>query len=192
MKAIGMKSVVIVAATLLATVTLSACGSDKSNSASDHNAQDMSFAANMIPHHGQAIEMAKVAVTQAKSDQVKALAARIQEAQQPEIDKMNGWLRGWGEKEVDPSMSTSGHMGHDMSMQGMMSDDDMMKLHSESGSAFDRMFLQMMIQHHNGAIEMAKTEMSTGKYADAKSMASSIATSQQSEVTEMENLLKNV
>jgi uncharacterized protein (DUF305 family) len=119
-----------------------------------HNAQDVMFAQMMIPHHQQAIIMARQAATRASSPQVKKLAAQIQNAQQPEIDKMTGWLRNWGAAMLSPGGM---HMG-----QGMMSAQDMKKLSTLSGKAFDTMFLQMMIKHHQGAITMAKAELAQG------------------------------
>ncbi|GAA0371319.1 DUF305 domain-containing protein [Actinoallomurus spadix] len=149
-----------------------------------HNAQDVMFAQMMIPHHQQAITMAKQAATKASSPEVKRLAARIQNAQQPEIDKMTGWLKTWGASMPSPGGM---HMG-----EGMMSDQDMKKLDSLSGKAFDKAFLQMMIQHHQGAITMAKTEQAQGSNADAKALAGSIITSQSAEITTMRNLLNGM
>jgi uncharacterized protein (DUF305 family) len=158
-----------------------------------HNAQDVSFAQGMIPHHRQAVTMADLAASRAKSQQVKDLAAEIKQAQDPEINTMSGWLRAWGEKV--PGAGTSGmqnmpgmdHSGS--SMPGMMSNDDMDKLKGLSGDAFDKAFLQMMISHHRGAIEMAKTEQAQGAYGPAMTMAKSIVTSQSAEITEMTKML---
>jgi uncharacterized protein (DUF305 family) len=149
-----------------------------------HNAQDVMFAQMMIPHHQQAITMAKQAATKASSPEVKKLAAQIENAQQPEIDKMTGWLKAWG-----ASMPSRGgmHMG-----EGMMSEQDMRRLDTLSGKAFDKAFLQMMIQHHEGAVAMARTEQAQGSNADAKALAGSIISSQSAEITTMRNLLKNM
>ncbi|WP_433173713.1 DUF305 domain-containing protein [Actinoallomurus sp. CA-150999] len=149
-----------------------------------HNAQDVMFAQMMIPHHQQAITMAEQAATKASSPEVKKLAARIENAQQPEIDKMTGWLKDWGAAMPSPGGM---HMG-----DGMMSEQDMKKLGTLSGKAFDKAFLQMMIKHHQGAITMAKTEQAQGSNADAKALASSIISSQSAEITTMQNLLKNM
>ncbi len=71
----------------------------------------------------------------------------------------------------------------------MMSDGDMATLQTLSGAAFDKMWLTMMTEHHSGAIDMAKTELSQGTYADAKALAQSITTSQAAQVTQMKDLL---
>jgi uncharacterized protein (DUF305 family) len=146
-----------------------------------HNAQDVMFAQMMIPHHQQAITMAKQAATKASSPEVKQLARQIEQAQGPEIQKMTGWLQAWG-------ASRSPHGGMQMG-DGMMSDQEMKKLDTLSGKAFDKAFLQMMIRHHQGAISMAKTEQAQGSFADAKAMANSIVTSQSAEIETMNKLL---
>jgi uncharacterized protein (DUF305 family) len=176
----------------VAVISLSGCGNDKEDASADHNKQDVSFAQNMIPHHGQAVEMSQMATTRAQNERVKTLAKQIEAAQQPEIDTMNGWLTKWGEETVNPSASADEHAGHGSSMPGMMSADDMKKMEAASGAAFDRMYLEMMIEHHKGAIEMAKTETEKGKSTDAKALAASITSSQQTEITEMEGLLKTL
>lgn len=146
-----------------------------------HNAQDVMFAQMMIPHHEQAVTMAKQAATKASSPEVKRLAAQIERAQGPEIQKMKGWLQTWGE----PMSSDHGmHMG-----DGMMSEQDMKRLDSLSGKAFDKAFLEMMIKHHQGAIAMARTEQAQGSSTDAKTLANSIVTSQSAEIATMRKLL---
>ena len=184
-----------------AAIALAACGSSDKGSgqamnghdmsghsigtssapATGHNAQDVVFAQMMIPHHQQAITMAKQASTKASAPEVKQLAGQIAQAQGPEIQKMTGWLQSWG-----ASTSSDGgmHMG-----DGMMSDQDMKKLDTLSGKAFDKAFLQMMIKHHQGAISMAKTEQAQGCFTDAKALANRIVTSQSAEITTMQKLL---
>ncbi|MGW0576566.1 DUF305 domain-containing protein [Streptomyces sp. NPDC002920] len=165
-----------------ATLLLTACGDE----ASDHNAQDVSFAQGMIPHHRQAVEMADLAADRASSAEVKDLAARIEKAQDPEIAKMTGWLKSWDEK----ATSTGGGM-EGMDHSGMSSDmsADMGKLEKASGEAFDSEFLTMMIEHHEGAVTMAGTERDKGEDKAAKAMADDIVTGQSAEIAEMRKLL---
>ena len=73
----------------------------------------------------------------------------------------------------------------------MMSDDDMRTLEGSSGAMFDRMFLTMMIEHHTGAIEMAKTEKSDGENSDAVALAKKIEADQTAELATMKDLLKS-
>ncbi|MEJ7704409.1 MAG: DUF305 domain-containing protein [Geodermatophilaceae bacterium] len=163
---------------------LAACGSDAETSAKDHNAADVTFATDMIPHHRQAVEMAEMAASHAESPEVLQLAEEIAGAQEPEIETMSGWLQGWGE----PLPDEMG--GMDMGgMPGMMSEERMQGLDEASGPAFDEMFLEMMIEHHTGAIQMAQTEQSDGRYADAIELAEQIESAQQAEIETMKDLL---
>lgn len=153
-------------------------------SATDHNDADMTFAQMMVPHHKQAVEMANLASTRADSAEVKALAATIEAAQQPEIDKMTDWIKTWGE-----TVGMMDHSAHGGST-GMMSMASMDDLAAKSGADFDRAFLTLMIEHHEGALDMAKTEAADGKNAGALALAAAIQVTQQSEVTQMKALLK--
>ncbi|MER5213872.1 DUF305 domain-containing protein [Streptomyces sp. NPDC002838] len=192
-----------------AALVLAACGGDSeghdmgsmnsdsagpsasaSAEAGDHNGADISFAKEMIQHHRQAVTMADLADGRASSQEVKDLAAKIKGAQDPEIKTMSGWLTSWGE-EVPEDMSDMGHGGHDMSssMPGMMSGEDMDKLDKASGADFDKMFLEMMVDHHEGAVEMAKTEKADGKYGPAAKLADDVITAQTAEIEQMNKML---
>ncbi|MFE9884840.1 DUF305 domain-containing protein [Streptomyces scopuliridis] len=188
------------AAVTTAALTLAACGGDNgspssaastsasapaSAAGSAHNAADVSFAQGMIPHHRQAVEMADLAATRASSAEVKKLAAEIKKAQDPEIKTLSGWLTSW-DAQV-PTQGSMDHTGH--SMPGMMGDSDMSTLEKASGPAFDTAFLKLMVKHHEGAVEMARTEKSDGADQSAKDMADAIITSQSAEITRMNTLL---
>ena len=155
------------------------------------NDADVTFATAMIPHHRQAVEMAELANGRAESSKVATLAARIMNAQGPEIQTMSDWLAAWGKPVPAGTSSDMGAM--DMSgatpMPGMMSDDDMKRLKSASGDEFDRMFLTMMIEHHEGAIEMAKVEQDHGNNPDATGLAQQIESAQTAEIATMKELL---
>ncbi|WP_030512460.1 DUF305 domain-containing protein [Microbispora rosea] len=156
--------------------------------AADHNDRDIWFAQMMIPHHRQALEMAKLAEDRAGSSKVKELAKQIEAAQGPEIQTMTGWLESWGVQAPGEDAMPMDHMDH--GMPGMMSGEDMKKLEGLKGAAFDKAFLTMMIQHHEGAITMAKEEREAGVYEPARQMAGSIITSQSAEISTMKKLLK--
>ncbi|MFC0554483.1 DUF305 domain-containing protein [Planotetraspora thailandica] len=151
----------------------------------EHNDSDVMFTQMMIPHHRQAVKMAKLADTKAASPEVRKLAAQIEAAQDPEIQTMSGWLTSWGMQ-----VPRTDGMSMDHGMPGMMSDEDMKKLGTLSGAAFDKAFLTMMIQHHEGAITMAKDEQSNGVYEPAKQLAGSIISSQSAEIATMKELLQ--
>ena len=173
--------------------TLAACGSGEDvDTAAEHNDADVTFAQEMIPHHEQPIRMAELAEARAESQEVKALAADIEAAQGPEIETMTDWLESWGEDVPDEDMSDMDH--GDMSsdnMAGMMTEDEMAELEAASGAEFDRKFLTMMIEHHEGAIEMAKTEQSEGEFPEAVEVAKEIERAQAEEIQTMQDLLKS-
>ncbi|GHH06627.1 DUF305 domain-containing protein [Streptomyces rubradiris] len=166
----------------------SAASATPSASAGAHNAQDVAFAKGMIPHHQQALEMAELAADRASSARVKDLAARIEKAQDPEIRTLTGWLKAWGEQPPTAGTDHSGHSGMS-GMSGMMSEDDMAALKKATGKDFDTRFLSLMVEHHQGAVEMAATEKQRGRSADAKAMADAIITAQDAETKEMKQLL---
>ena len=197
----------LAAMALVATVglTLTACGgddtaSDDANSQSasgetssqptDFNDADVSFAAQMIPHHQQAIEMSQLAEERADSDEVKELATDIEAAQGPEIETLTGWLEAWGE-DVPSGEMDHGDTGHGSGsgMSGMMDAEQMADLENSSGAEFDRMFLELMVAHHEGAVEMAQTEVTEGENLDAIEMARTVISDQQAEIDQMLGLL---
>lgn len=155
------------------------------------NATDVAFAQGMIPHHGQAVEMGDMALRVSSNPTVRSLAEKIKAAQTPEIVMMQGWLRSWNQPVPEPNQPmdhTNDSMGG-MMMSGMMSSEDMARLGNAGGAAFDRMFLQMMVQHHQGAVEMANQQLAGGKYQPAKDLAGAIITTQKQEIDEMNALL---
>lgn len=171
---------------LLAAALLTGCSAASHDSHSpapaqqaDHNEADIDFARMMIPHHEGAIAMAKLVPGRSTDQRVLDLAARIERAQDPEIQQMRGWLTQWG--------APTSPMGH--SMPGAMSDDQMTMLGHATGTEFDQQFLRMMIEHHQGAVEMARTELAQGSFADAKALAQRIIDTQQAEITEMQAML---
>lgn len=152
-----------------------------------HNAADVTFAHQMIVHHRQAVAMAELAASRAHSQKVKGLAAKIKADQGPEINRMSAWLRAWGQQL--PAPTASGMPGMHQPMPGMMSSGEMAKMMAASGPAFDRLFLTMMIHHHEGAVQMAKTERLHGEYGPARAMAQSIIASQTAQIAQMKTLL---
>jgi uncharacterized protein (DUF305 family) len=194
------KTLTVIALLATAGLTLSACGEDpdgattgSTSSASAFNDADVTFAQEMIPHHEQAVEMAQLAKGRASSGDVQELAENIEAAQGPEIDTLQGWLEAWGE-DAPPGETDGmdhGDMGHGSSseMPGMMDKDEMDDLMAASGAGWDRMFLEMMIEHHEGAIEMAQAEVDQGENPDAVALAEKIVSDQKAEITRMRQLL---
>lgn len=169
--------------TVVGAIALAGCSDDSGSSDAEFNDVDVAFAQQMIPHHEQALMMASVATERAESDEVRDLAASIEEAQRPEIDTMTEWLGDW-----DQDVPEDGDMGG-MDEGMMMSSDDMDHLETMPAAEFDQMWLSMMIEHHEGAIEMADVEQSDGENPDAIELAETIEQSQSDEIDQMEELL---
>ena len=196
----------VVAGLVAGAVVLTGCsgGSDSSTSSSTSagstsageneafNNADVTFVQGMIPHHRGALAMAQLAEGRAEDQRVLELAGRIEAAQEPEIETMTGWLEEWGEPVPDESDMGMGGMDHGGMDMGGMSEEDMTALEDASGAEFDRMFLEMMIEHHRGAVDMAETEIDEGSYPDAVALAEDIVESQTAEIEEMETLLSEL
>jgi uncharacterized protein (DUF305 family) len=161
-------------------------GSAAAAPAGQHNEADVAFTQGMIPHHEGAIEMAKLVQGRTTNAKIVELASRIEKAQDPEIVTMKGWLKAWGAEAASGSMPG---MNHGSSMPGMTDPQEMAKLEQAKNADFDKVFLDMMIKHHQGAIDMANTEVKNGSSAEAKKLAQQIIESQQAEITEMKGLL---
>ena len=186
----------IVAVCAIATISLSACASNNMSgptssqsvdgmmgNESSLSAADIMFLQMMIPHHEQAIEMSKLAVTNTKNPDVLDLAAQIEAAQQPEIDLMKKLLSDAGQSDMP------GHsMGHGMSDDGMLNESDMASLATAKDSGFDRLYLIGMIAHHDGAIAMAGA-VSDSLNPDVKTLVNNIISSQTAEIAEMNKIV---
>ncbi|MEU3299553.1 DUF305 domain-containing protein [Streptomyces sp. NPDC006678] len=150
------------------------------------NDADVAFAQGMIPHHQQALEVAGLAAGRASDQEIRTLARAVEKAQDPEIRTMRSWLGAWGE----PESSGTEHGNHGGGgTAGMMSEQDMKDLTAAKGRDFDRAFAQMMIDHHNGAIEMARTEQADGRNADARKLAGAVVKAQSAEVEQLRSIL---
>jgi uncharacterized protein (DUF305 family) len=164
-------------------VTESGSGAEE---ATAHNDADVMFAQMMIPHHEQAVEMADAVLAKdGTSPEVAELATEVKAAQAPEIEQLDQWLDTWGAER------TSEHTGH-AGMSGMMSEEDMQALEAATAPESDRLFLEQMIAHHRGAVEMAQEEVEAGSDANAVTMAQTIVETQTSEIAAMESLLASM
>jgi uncharacterized protein (DUF305 family) len=180
------------AATSAANPSVSAASSAPASTTK--NEADVVFASMMIPHHAQAISMADTALKQATDPKVKALASKIKAAQGPEIERMSGWLTGWGAPvpAADAGSDMAGMEGMGDQTGGMMSAEEITTLNKATGATFDRMWLQMMVKHHQGAVAMAKTALAQGSNPEAKKLAKSIIDGQSAEIAEMNSTLSEI
>ncbi|HET7196205.1 MAG TPA: DUF305 domain-containing protein [Nocardioides sp.] len=178
--------------------SLTACGNDDpadqpAASQTEHNEADVEFAKSMIPHHAQALAMVDMTRGRQLDPPVQELADAIMAAQTPEIESMTDWLTSWGDEVPETSrdhMNAEGHgeMGDMGDMPGMMSEQELSDLDAADDAEFQDMWLEMMIEHHQGAIEMAQTEQSDGQYQPALDLAEDIETAQVKEISVMEKL----
>ncbi|WP_328607040.1 DUF305 domain-containing protein [Amycolatopsis sp. NBC_00345] len=199
---------------VIAVVLVGCSGSQQGSSPGSqpgHNAADVAFAQGMVPHHRQAVEMAAPVPQHTANQRVIGLAKQIQQAQQPEIDQLTGWLKTWGAAPAATADGMGGMSGmdHGASPSGMPTSGAPMPGTSAPGTsgapmsgmvdtagldqlrdqAYDRKWLELMIQHHEGAITMARTELAQGQDAGAKAMAQRITDTQQTEIATMKSLL---
>lgn len=147
-------------------------------------AYDKDFLANMIVHHESAINMAEMALAAAKHQEIKDLASNINTSQGKEVGDMRTWQTQWGYP------ATSGHSMTDMenaghSMEGMA--DMNTELQGLTGDAFDKKFLELMIEHHQGAIDMAKPAATNAAHQEVRDLAQAIITTQTQEITQMQS-----
>lgn len=164
--------------------------SDATSEQVEFNDADVAFVSGMIPHHQQAVEMADMILDAEPRAEITTLAEQIRAEQQPEIDLLEGMLDDFG-VEADSSGGHGGHGGGgDMPMHaGMMTEQQMEQFDQAQGVDAERMFLQMMIEHHRGAIEAADTELADGVHEPARDLGEAIKTSQAAEIEQMNQLL---
>ncbi|MFJ2026732.1 DUF305 domain-containing protein [Streptomyces sp. NPDC087897] len=164
------------ARTLSAGEAAEEAGRDTANSA------DFRYAQMMIQHHAQALVMTELVPDRASSDSVKRLAERISAGQKPEIGAMEGWLkRNGGERREQ-------HHDH-AGMPGMATDAQLKKLRAAEGKTFDRLFLELMITHHQGAITMATEALTEGNDVTVEEMATDVVAQQTVEIDRMRGLM---
>jgi uncharacterized protein (DUF305 family) len=175
-----------VIAALLATLVLSACGGHE---AATGREGDIAFAQNMIPHHEQALELSAMALAGDASAEVTALAEEIQAAQDPEIILMRKWLRDWNAEELPHSGGPGDESdGHEHDMPGMATGEQLLALAEAKGKEFDALWLDLMVAHHEGAIEMAEQVAGTTEDLEVRALADAIISAQAQEIDRMQEL----
>jgi uncharacterized protein (DUF305 family) len=157
-----------------------------------HTAADVTFMQGMIGHHAQAVEMTDLLKTRTQSEDMRKLAQRIEVSQRDEIKRMQEWLQARGEPLPDPHA----HHLHDAAqMPGMLTQAEMKRLADASGAAFDRLFLELMIKHHEGALTMVKqlfASPGSAQDSDVFAFASDVDADQRMEIQRMSAMLKEL
>jgi len=154
--------------------------SSEDDASGTYTDDELMFASMMIPHHSQAVTMSELALANSTNPEITSLATAIRDAQAPEIKQMQSWL--------DQSDYSGTHAGH-MDMGGMLSDEELAELSTAKGSSFDRLFLEGMIAHHEGAIDMLSM-IKNSTNSEVKKLYADILTGQSAEIKTMKALLK--
>ena len=180
------KSLRVAAMGVAMIAVLGACGNDTETTGAggSFNEADVQFLQEMVVHHEQAIEMAEMVEGATDRPELNTLAGNIIESQTAEIDEINALLEEAG-AEADEGMG-----GMDMGSGMGMSEEDMDALEASEGEEFDKMFSEMMIEHHTEAIEMANEVLDEGENADVATLAEGIIAEQEKEVADMESWLE--
>lgn len=188
---------------LVAALVLASCGGDaeqaggdSTSSGADHNQADVDFATTMIPHHAQALSMVDLTVGHELSPKVVQLADEVRATQAAEIEQLSDWLVEWGEPVPETVRdhanahgdSHGGAEGEMAEMPGMMGEQEMTALAQAPDARFEALFLDMMIEHHEGAVEMARAEQRDGTHAPSVELARRIEREQTEQVELMRSL----
>ncbi|MFE3543577.1 DUF305 domain-containing protein [Nocardia sp. NPDC059177] len=190
----------VLAAAVAAALFAAGCGDDTATTTAEHpastsaatsttgvrtdfNDADVTFLQMMYPHHAQAVEMAQLVPDRTQNPQLRALATQVEQAQAPEMAQITTLLTSFGES----APSAGGHGGHDM--PGMMTEAQMSALEAARDAEFDRQWLELMIEHHLGAVDMAKTELAGGVNAESRQLATTIVADQEAEIATMRGML---
>jgi uncharacterized protein (DUF305 family) len=150
---------------------------------------DIKFMQGMIGHHAQAIEMAALIPTRTSRAELRMLGQRIDISQRDEINMMQQWLRA--RHQLVPGVDAI-HQHDAVLMPGMLTDDEMRQLSAAQGPEFDRLFLEGMIKHHEGALTMVKALFATpgaGQDVAIFSFASDVDADQRMEIERMGAML---
>ena len=157
-----------------------------------HTEADAQFFRQMIGHHAQALEMTKLVPSRSSRDDLKLLSQRIDVSQQDEIALMRRWLQQRGEAVPAPDAHHHAAMGHGQLMPGMLSAAELDRLAKATGTEFDRLFLEGMIRHHEGAITMVKNLFGTqgaAQETETYRFATDVEADQRAEIARMRALL---
>lgn len=156
-----------------------------------HGAADARFMQGMIGHHAQALDMVALVASRSRNEDLKRLALRIEVSQRDEMQMMREWLDRRGESQPDPHAH---HQTHGR-MPGMLTAEQMARLAAADGPAFDRLFLEGMIQHHEGALTMVKDLFAApgaGQEPELFDFASDVEADQAMEIARMRAMLKEL
>ncbi len=183
------------------TLTLAGCSatdsSESTGSGDGFNDADVDFATDMVQHHAQALSMVDLTMGRDLDPETAELTEQIRAAQAPEIEKMVDWLESWDQPVPETTRDHAnahaedhgGDSTMDEDMPGMMSAEEMTALEQAPDAEFEELWLRMMIEHHQGAVEMAQVEVEEGESAPAVKLAEDIISAQEDEIARMQDML---
>ena len=163
-------------ATVLALAALSPAVCTTKEELKKHNKEDVSFVQAMIPHHEQAIHMVELVLEHGNSPDVRKLATTIKVKQEEELKTMEHLLHEWHMKKEE----------HGPKHPGMLSEEKLKELEETEGVEFDKLFLELMIEHHEGAIHLAEEAEHKGENEEVEKLAAEIKRGQEHEIEKME------
>jgi uncharacterized protein (DUF305 family) len=155
-----------------------------------NDSPEAGFARDMMVHHAQAVQMAEIVRDKTESGAIRLLAADIALTQQAQIGMMQGWLEVWGlpVADTEPAMSWMGHPTEGL-MPGMATAEEIHLLYDASPEEADRLFLRLMITHHQAAIPMAEAILERTDRPEVRQLAEAIKNSQRAEIQTMQDML---
>jgi uncharacterized protein (DUF305 family) len=195
-------------AAVVAALTLTLAGCSSSESSGDpagFNDADVDFATDMIQHHAQALVMVDLSLGRELEPEMVELTDQIRAAQAPEIEQMVGWLNDWDKPVPETSRDHANAHADDhgggeddhgddstmgAGMPGMQSGEELDALEQAQGGEFRTMWLSMMIEHHEGAVEMAEEVLDEGQNGKVRKLAEGIVKTQSAEIDTMQQLLE--
>ena len=155
----------------------------------DVNQEDVRFARLMAPHHDQAVSMCEMVLSKKRGvkSEVRDLAEQIGKVRESQFETLNGWIQSWdpgGDQEPAEDENAPHHGGH-----GLMTERQMQELDMADGPAAQKLFLEGMIKHHEGAVAIAEAEVTGGSHPDAVELAKEMVATQQAEIATMQQIL---
>lgn len=143
---------------------------------------DVEFVVHLSQHHGQALHLAELAASRARSPAVKGIAAEIATAYAPQVDTLADWIRTW----VEAGAELPPHdIGHDEAGPGMLAEDAVTRLESLRGPAFDRQFRKLMVRHHRGGLDLVAEQLRDGINPEARALAELLRASQTAHLSQL-------
>jgi uncharacterized protein (DUF305 family) len=151
-----------------------------------HNQADVDYGVKMFPHRVQTLQLADLALARTKNDKVKAIANAAKDGTSKEVATFGAYLTGW--KTAVPS----GSDGHGGGAEGTLSQQEVKALESAPDAQFDKLWLQAMIKHNQGAVKESQGVLSSGQNGDNKQLAESIVTKDSQEIKTMQDALGSI